>query len=114
MAGLILRTVLLLNDPHDPAIHDIAARWVAAARAEAGVTAFDGYLDMGTGRFVFLEQYRDSDAFMVHRTLVDPQLRAKLYGIAKFEALEVYGDPSAEVREALAGASPATYRPTAG
>ncbi len=113
MAGLVLRTVLVLNQPADPAIRSIAERWVAATRVEQGVVDFQGYLNEGSGRFVFLEHYRDSEAFMVHRGLVDPALRAELYAVARFEALEVYGDPSPAVGDALSAAGPVSFRTVA-
>ena len=104
MAGLILRTILKITTGDTAAIKAIAEKWVAATRNEEGVVGFHGFMELGDGRFMFLEHYRDSEAFMIHRDLVDPALRSELYTLAKFESLEVYGDPSSAVQAALAPA----------
>jgi hypothetical protein len=109
MAGLILRTMLKFTGSDPAVIKDIADRWVAATRSEEGVIGFHGFMESDGGRFMFLEHYRDSDAFMVHRDLVDPALRAELYSVAKFESLEVYGDPSDAVKAVLAPAGAAIF-----
>ena len=101
--SIILRTLLSFEDKADQ-LKDVADRWVAATRTEEGVVAFDAFIDEEGGRLIFLEHYRDSEAFMIHKDLVSTDLRTELYSIARFESLEIYGNPSEEMKNALAAA----------
>ena len=94
--SIIMRTSLTFEDRVDE-LKDVSDRWVAATRSEEGVTAFDAYIDEASGKLIFIEQYKDSDAFMVHKDLVSPDLRTELYSIASFESWEIYGDLSEEL-----------------
>ena len=101
--SIILRTLLSFEDKADQ-LKDVADRWVVATRTEEGVVAFDAFIDEEGGQLIFLEHYRDSEAFMIHKDLVSTDLRTELYSIARFEALEIYGNPSEEMENALAAA----------
>ena len=101
--SIILRTLLSFEDKTDQ-LKDVADRWVAATRTEEGVVAFDAFIDEEGGQLIFLEHYRDSEAFMIHKDLVSADLRTELYSIARFESLEIYGNPSEEMQNALAAA----------
>ena len=101
--SIILRTLLSFEDKTDQ-LKDVADRWVAATSTEEGVVAFDAFIDEEGGQLIFLEHYRDSEAFMIHKDLVSADLRTELYSIARFESLEIYGNPSEEMQNALAAA----------
>lgn len=107
--SIYLRTLLSFEGNADQ-LRSVADRWIAATRKEEGVIGFDGYIDEEAGKFIFLEHYRDSDAFMIHKDLVDPVLRTELYSIASFESVEIYGDPTEEMEAVLAAAGAPTYR----
>lgn len=102
--SIILRTLLSFEEGGVEQLKDVTERWVAATRSEEGVVAFHGFMDVESGKLIFLEHYRNSEAFMIHRELVSADLRAALYSLARFESLEIYGDPSEEMENALAAA----------
>ena len=100
--SIIMRTLLSFDDNAEQ-LKDVADRWVAATRSEEGTVGFHSFMDVEGGKLMFLEHYRDSDAFMVHKDLVSADLRTELYSLAKFESWEIYGDPSEEL-ESIAAA----------
>ena len=99
--SIIMRTLLSFEENADQ-LKDVADRWVAATRAEEGVLGFHAFIDLEGGQLIFLEHYRDSEAFMTHRELVSPDLRTELYSVARFESWEIYGNPSEELMSVAA------------
>ena len=111
--SIILRTLLSFEQEGAEQLKDITERWVAATRSEEGVIDFHGFMDVAGGKLIFLEHYRDSEAFMIHRQLVSADLRTELYSLAKFESLEIYGNPSAELEDVLVPAGGRVFRQVA-
>jgi len=91
-------------------VKGIANRWVALTRAEEGVVGFHSYINEVGGKLLFLEHYKDSDAFMTHRELVPAELRTELYSVASFESWDVYGEPSKEIEDLVAAAGGRIFR----
>ena len=82
--SIIMRTLLSFEKNADQ-LKDVADRWVASTRSEEGVVGFDSFIDVEGGKLIFLEHYRDSEAFMIHKDLVPADLRTELYSLAKFD-----------------------------
>lgn len=77
----------------------IAAQALAAARdADPGTIRYDWYFDDTRGACVILEAFESSTAFLAHTRNVGPYLQ-QLSELAEIE-VAVFGDASAEVREA--------------
>ena len=105
MAGLIIRTVLQINDGALDRFLDVSGRWVDATKSEIGTVGYHCFVDRTASQAVFLEHYIDDAAFLAHREAIDAQLRAELYGSAALVGFEVYGDPGPDVRSLLSGAT---------
>ena len=60
------------------------------------------------------ERFQDSDAFLAHLQLFNANFAARFFEILKLTRLVIYGEPSVQVREALAEANPVYMAPLGG
>jgi len=79
----------------------------ATEQHEPGTLDYRCHLSDDGGRCHFVERYADSAAVLAHVGNFGEQFAGRLLAIATPVRLTVYGSPSAAVKEALAGFSPA-------
>ncbi len=87
----------------------LAAEAMATIRGEPGTLQHDWFLSDDGTRCVVRETYASSDAFLAHLAGVGPLL-GRLVELGGGLELEVFGEPSAAVRDALAPFRPPIYR----
>lgn len=82
-------------------LEPLAARCLAAVQEkDPGTLRYDWYLDETGTECVVVETYEDSDALLAHfQTVEEPLGEALEFTTVE---LELYGEPSPELREALA------------
>lgn len=81
---------------------------------EPGTLAYEWYPKDDGQRYEILERYRDSAAVMQHMASFGQNFADRFLGMAEPERFTVYGEPSSEVRQALAPFHPEFLAPTAG
>ena len=91
----------------------LAAEAMATIRGEPGTLQHDWFLSDDGTRCVVRETYASSDAFLAHLAGVGPLL-GRLVELGGGLELEVFGEPSAAVRDALAPFRPRIYRHSQG
>ena len=78
---------------------------------EPGTLGYDLYLNADQSECVVIERYRDSEAAMAHAANVGHLFEAILATVTLVHG-ELLGEPSAELRETLAGSDvPALFTP---
>jgi len=78
---------------------------------EPGTLAYDLYLNGDQSECMFIERYRDSDAAMAHAANLG-HLFGDVLATVSIVHGELLGEPSAELREKLAGSDvPALFTP---
>jgi len=78
---------------------------------EPGTLQYDLYLNEDQSECVFIERYRDSEAAMEHAANLGHMFAAVLATVEVVHG-ELLGEPSAELREKLAGSEvPALFTP---
>jgi quinol monooxygenase YgiN len=87
---------------------------VASTQAEAGTQGYEWFLSEDGTSCHINERYADSDAVMVHLGNFGANFADRLLGCATPTSIDVYGDPSDEVRAALAGFGAVHHRPFGG
>ena len=70
---------------------------------EPGATHYEWYIDADGTTIHIFERYVDDAATMVHLGNFGAKFAERFLGCVDPQRLMVYGDPSAEAREALAG-----------
>lgn len=91
----------------------LAQEAVVAVRGEAGAQQYDWFLSDDQTKCVVLEKYENGEAVLAHMAS-SGALIGQLAALGGGIELEVFGDLSPELKQALAAASPATYAPFAG
>jgi len=87
---------------------DLARRCMHSVRErDTGTLQYDWFFSADERVFVVRETYRDSEAILEHAANLGELLGA-VVNITDFE-LEVFGSPSAELLDALAGFAPRVY-----
>lgn len=86
----------------------LAAQLLETAQNEPGTLCYDWFFDGDGTRCVVLETYRDSDAVLAHLAGAGANL-IRLVELGGGVHLDVFGDPTPTLREALAPFSPALY-----
>ena len=76
-----------------------ADKCIVATRTESGALLYDWFIDEQNLECTVVETYKDSEAVLIHADNVNEPL-SKLMEIADL-SLEVFGDPSAELRKVL-------------
>lgn len=85
----------------------LAQKAFAATSNEAGNLQYDYYLSKDESTCVVFERYVDSDAFLAHIANVGETL-GQMLSITDI-APEIYGSPSEELVNAIAGLNPTFY-----
>jgi len=91
----------------------VAKDLIASAQKESGTLSYEWSLnDDGTACHIY-ERYRDSDALMIHVQGFAP-FATRFLQTCRPTRFDVYGDPSEELRTALADFHPTYYTPIGG
>jgi quinol monooxygenase YgiN len=87
---------------------------VEANRNDAGMLAQE--LAISDDRQVchIYERFQDSDTFLAHLQLFNANFAARFFEILKLTRLVIYGEPSVQLKEALAEAKPVYMAPLGG
>jgi quinol monooxygenase YgiN len=95
---------LTVKDGQLDAFKALAEEMSAATQAdEPGATHYEWYIDADGKNIHICERYADSAATMVHLGNFGAKYAERFLACVDPARLMVYGDPSAEVRGALAG-----------
>ena len=86
----------------------LAAEALATIRGEADTLQHDWFFSDDGARCVVREAYADSNAFLAHLAGSGPQL-GRLVELGGGLELEVFGAPSAALRDAIAAFEPRIY-----
>ena len=86
----------------------LAAELLEAVRGEAGTLQFDWFFSDDGSQCVVRETYVGSDAVLAHIGNVGPFL-GRLIELGGGLKLEVFGEPSAKLRDAIAAFEPTIY-----
>ena len=92
---------------------ELAAEALATIRGESGTLQHDWFLSDDGARCIVRETYASSEAFLTHLAGAGPLL-GRLVELGGGLELEVFGDPSTAVREAVAPFQPRIYRHSQG
>ncbi len=87
----------------------LAADALVTIRSEPDTLQHDWFVSDDGTRCVVRETYTSSDAFLAHLTNAGPLL-GQLIELGGGLELEVFGEPSAPLREAIAAFEPRIYR----
>jgi len=86
----------------------LAAEALDTTRGEAGTLQYDWFFSDDDAQCVVRETYRDSEAVLVHLGNVAPLL-GRMVELGGGIELEVFGSPSATLRDAIADLQPTVY-----
>ena len=89
----------------------IVGQLIAAAKNEAGTLAYEFSIDADQSIVHIFERYRNSDAIVSHVTQTFGPFAERFLAAAQVRSFVVYGTPSTEVREVLAGFKPTYMTP---
>jgi quinol monooxygenase YgiN len=79
---------------------DVAVMFIERVKSsEPNTLSYDWFLNDDKSRCVILERYKDSEALMVHLANIR-NLYGPLFEVAEISRVQVFGDPSEEVRQA--------------
>ncbi len=87
---------------------------VASTEGEAGALGYEWFLSEDGASCHINERYTDSDAVMAHLGNFGANFAERFLGCVAPTSIDVYGDPSDEVREALAGFGAVHHGPFGG
>jgi quinol monooxygenase YgiN len=88
----------------------LAERCMESVREkDTGTLQYDWFFSSDGTECVVRERYRDSAAFLEHATNLG-ELLPGIMGVSDPD-IEIYGSPSAELLEAIAGLAPRVYSP---
>ena len=87
---------------------------VASTEAESGTQGYEWFLSEDDGSCHINERYADSDAVMAHLRSFGANFAERFLGCVTPTSIDVYGDPSDEVRAGLAGFGAVHHRPFGG
>jgi quinol monooxygenase YgiN len=89
-------------------LKQLAAEALATIRGEPGTLQHDWFFSDDNAQCVVREAYASSDAFLAHLTGAG-ELLGRLVELGGGLELEVFGDPSAALRDAVASFQPRIY-----
>ncbi len=89
----------------------IVGQLVAAAKNEAGTLAYEFSIAVDQSTVHIFERYRDSHAIVSHVTQTFGPFAERFLAVAQVLGFVVYGTPSTEVQEVLAGFNPTYMTP---
>ena len=92
---------ITVNEGHLDAFRSLMEEMVASTREEEGTLGYEWFLgDDGTAVHIH-ERYRDSAAAMVHMGNFGGKFAERFLSMITPQSIYVYGDASAELREAM-------------
>jgi quinol monooxygenase YgiN len=89
----------------------IVGQLVAATKNEAGTLAYEFSINADQSTVHIFERYRDSNAIVSHVTQTFRPFAERFLAVARVLGFVVYGTPSTEAREVLAGFNPTYMTP---
>ena len=108
MSRIDVRATLTVNEENKEGVRDVVDRCVARVRESQPATLrYDWYISDDGLTCVVNETYSDSDAVLFHVQDLGPLL-GEVTALGQL-GLEIHGDASTELREALAPMSPTYY-----
>ncbi len=96
------------------AFRTLMEEMVASTKAEAGTLGYEWFLSADSGSCHVNERYADSGAVMEHLGSFGANFAERFLACVAPTSIDVYGEPSAEVREGLAGFGPVYHSPFGG
>ena len=104
---LHVRATMTVHDGKLNALQQLLAEARPAALNNPGLLHYEFYLDAARTRCVSVEAYQNSEAALTHLVSMG-EVVGKLMELVDIE-LEIYGDPSPALRDALAALEPEVY-----
>jgi quinol monooxygenase YgiN len=98
-----------ISPGHTDRFAQLAAEALVTIRSEPDTLQHDWFVSNDGARCVVRETYTSSEAFLAHLTNAGALL-GRLIELGGGLELEVFGEPSAPLREAIAGFQPRIYR----
>jgi len=109
MHNLQGRAVLKIHDGKLGGFKELAAQCIDPVKAnEPGALQYDWFFNPDHTECVVMERYTDSHAVLAHLANVG-SLLGKILQIADLLSLETYGNPSEELRAAVAAMNPQPF-----
>ena len=105
---------LSLNEGKSNDFKTLMADMVAATRNEAGCQTYEWFKSADGATFHICERYDDSAATLVHLGNFGAHFAERFMGCVTPTGLNVYGDPSADLRGALDGLGAVYFGPFGG
>lgn len=102
-----------ISPPHADEFTQLAAEALVVIRSEPDTLRHDWYFSDDGSRCVVREAYTNSDAFLAHLTAAGPLL-GRLVALGGGLELEVFGEPSAALLDAVAAFRPRIYHHSQG
>jgi quinol monooxygenase YgiN len=104
-----------------PAVHKsdleafkrLVATAVAGAAEEPGTLGYDWFSNQDESAFFVRERYASSEALLAHAQ-ASAETVGRLAGLGGGLKVEIFGEPSPAVLEAMAAVAPTVYPPVAG
>jgi len=81
-------------------LRSLMAEMVASTQAEPGTLSYEWFLNEDKGACHLYERYRDSDAAMIHVENFVSRFAERFMGCLDVREINVYGEPSDELRAA--------------
>jgi quinol monooxygenase YgiN len=95
------------------AFKDLVAAAIAGAKEESGTLNYDWFSNQDESAFFARERYASSEALLAHAQ-ASAETVGRLAELAGGLKVEIFGDPSREVLEAMAAVGPTLYPFVAG
>ena len=92
-----------INNGANDDFRSLMDEMIESARDEPGTTNYEWFIDDSESSFHVYERYADSDAAMTHIGNFDAKFAERFLSLVEVSEMTVYGAPSDEVRQALAG-----------
>jgi quinol monooxygenase YgiN len=99
---------LVIAADQEPAWRSLMTEMVSSTETEPCTVLYEWYADAARGTWHIHERYADRDACDTHVDGFIARFGERFLGLTESVDVTVYGDPSAKVREILAGLRP-TY-----
>ena len=91
----------------------LVATAVAGAAEEPGTLGYDWFSNQDESAFLVRERYASSEALLAHAQ-ASAETVGRLAGLGGGLKVEIFGEPSPTVLEAMAAVAPTVYPPVAG
>lgn len=92
-----------INNGANDDFRSLMDEMVESARNEPGTTNYEWFIDDSESSFHVYERYADSGAAMTHIGNFGAKFAERFMSLVEITEMTVYGEPSDDVRQALAG-----------